>query len=169
MERWLALLSSILPLELPGKFPDLLVSTLCHDIFSSSSAHHPVGTTFRVTDFLAKIPVRKHTALKDANKTLQAIKSLLYSLAFARPEVRFSFRVLKAKNEKLNWTYAATPGQSLVEVATKIGGKDVVSSCVTASTSIENCDPDAHGGWKIDCILVSRDAGKFKAHASSSY
>jgi DNA mismatch repair ATPase MutL len=159
MERWLVPWLSIPRLELPGNFINLIVSPPCHDIFSSSSAPHPVGTTFRVTDFLAKIPVRKQTALKDANKTLSAIRTLLFAFAFARPEVRFSFRVLKAKNDKFNWTYAATPGQSLFEVATKVAGKDVVSSCTTASTSSEECDSDVYDGWKIDCVLVSRDAG----------
>ena len=38
--------------------------------------------------------------MKEATKTLQSIKSLLDSFAITRPELRFSLKVLKGKNDK---------------------------------------------------------------------
>ena len=130
-----------------------------HDYFSSSSASHPVGTTIRVQDFLTNIPVRKQTALKTATRTLGAIKSLLFAFAFARPEVRFSLKVLKGKVDKLNWTYAASSSQSLTEVTTKIVGKEVSSVCTPHTISSDTCDVSIGSDWSINAILISVTAG----------
>jgi DNA mismatch repair ATPase MutL len=115
-----------------------------------------------VQDFLTKIPVRKQSALKATMKTLEAIKSLLFSFAFARPEVRFSLKVLKAKNNKLNWTYTATPSQSLTEIATKVVGKEIASVCAPHSITSIDCDDATGAGWDISAILISPSAGMSK-------
>ncbi|KAK5045166.1 hypothetical protein LTR84_009499 [Exophiala bonariae] len=128
------------------------------EMLSSSSASHPVGTTFRVQGFLHNIPVRKQTALKSTTKTLQAIKTLLHSFAFARPNVRFSLKVLKAKNDKCNWTYAPSPKDSLVEVASKIVGQDIASAC----DCHQMCSDDIEGlekSWSIETLIASPSAG----------
>jgi DNA mismatch repair ATPase MutL len=135
---------------------------LYHDHFSSSSASHPVGTTIRVQDFLTKIPVRKQSALKATMKTLEAIKSLLFSFAFARPEVRFSLKVLKATNNKFNWTYTATPSHCLTEIATKVVGKEIASVCAPHSITSIDCDDATGAGWGISAILISPSAGMSK-------
>jgi DNA mismatch repair ATPase MutL len=98
-------------------------------LHSSSSASHPIGTTIRVQGFLERIPVRKQTAVKAASRSLLAIKKLLYAYAFARPTIRFSLKVLKGKNDKANWLYAASAGSVLLEAAAKIVGKDVAAHC----------------------------------------
>ncbi|OAP63742.1 hypothetical protein AYL99_02969 [Fonsecaea erecta] len=127
-------------------------------MLSSSSASHPVGTTIRVQNFLSKIPVRKQAALKETTKVLQAIKDLLFSLAFARPEVRLSLSVLKAKKNKINWRYAPPRTPSLTEVATKILGKNIVSECVTHSISSDGFNVGLDNGWKINALLLSPTA-----------
>ncbi|KAK5467908.1 hypothetical protein LTS15_000881 [Exophiala xenobiotica] len=127
-------------------------------MLSSSSASHPVGTTMRVQDFLTKIPVRKQTALKNDMKTLQAIKSLLFAFAFARRDVRFSLKVLKAKNDKLNWTYAAGQNADLTEIATKVLGKEVASECTPHKVSSADVDVEIENGWEVEALLVSADA-----------
>ncbi|EXJ73960.1 uncharacterized protein A1O5_02254 [Cladophialophora psammophila CBS 110553] len=137
--------------------------------FSSSSASHPVGTTIRVQDFLTKIPVRKQTALKESMKTLHAIRSLLFSFAFARPEVRLSLKILKGKNDKINWTYAPASIASITEVATKIVGKDIVTECTAHNISSEDCDVDLDNGWSINALLLSAAPGSANARNARQY
>ena len=60
--------------------------------YSSASASHPVGSTFRIQGFLQALPVRREVARKGASKTIVSIKKLLYNYAYARPSVRFSAR-----------------------------------------------------------------------------
>jgi hypothetical protein len=112
-----------------------------------------------VQDFLTKIPVRKQTALKNNTKTLQAIKGLLFAFAFARRDVRFSLKVLKAKNNKLNWTYAASQNADLTEIATKVLGKEVASECTPYKISSADTDVEIENGWEVEALLVSADAG----------
>lgn len=131
---------------------------LYHDHISSSSASHPLGTTVRVQDLLSNVPVRKQTALK-APKTLHEIKSLLFAFAFARPDVRFSFKVLKGKTDRLNWTYAASLKDSLIEVATKIVGKEIAAECRAYTISSNDPNVEVEGGWEIQALLLSPDAG----------
>lgn len=116
-------------------------------------------------DFLTKIPVRRQTALGSANKTLQSIKSLLFAYASARRDVRFSLKVLKSKNEKSDWIYAASRNASLHEVATKIVGKEIVSECIPYELSpTESGEEGIEDGWSLDALLVSPDAGALFIH-----
>lgn len=110
--------------------------------------------------FLHNIPVRKQTALKSAAKALQAIKALLYSFAFARPNVRFSLKVLKAKSDKGNWTYAPSPKDALTEVASKIVGQDIVSECAPHLITSDDTGDAIGEGWTIEGLLLSRTAGE---------
>ncbi|KIX01630.1 uncharacterized protein Z518_09356 [Rhinocladiella mackenziei CBS 650.93] len=137
-------------------------------MLSSSSASHPVGTTIRVQDFLAKIPVRKQIALKNIAKTLQSIKALLFSFAFARTEVRFSLNVLKGKNDKMNWTYAAASNDSLTDIASKIVGKEITAECTAYDTSSTGCDVGEED-WKIKALLVSPGADLAKVRNAAQH
>ncbi|KAI7490345.1 hypothetical protein KC351_g700 [Hortaea werneckii] len=89
----------------------------------------PVGTTVRITDFIKANPVRRQQALKNAEKVLKKTKLMLQAYAFARPQVRLSLKVLKAKTEKGNWVYAPKPNGSLEDAALKIVGSACVSQC----------------------------------------
>lgn len=89
----------------------------------------PKGTTVRILDFLKTLPVRRQTALKSASKSLIKIKRLLQSYALARPSVRFSLKLLKAKNDNGNWIYAPHNVDYIPEAARSILGKDVTEQC----------------------------------------
>jgi DNA mismatch repair ATPase MutL len=89
-----------------------------------------VGTTVRITDFLKHIPVRRQTALKSATQTLTRIKKLIQAYAIAQPSKRLLVKVLKAKNENNNWSYAPSIDPSLSDAALKVAGIEVSSSCV---------------------------------------
>jgi hypothetical protein len=100
-----------------------------------------VGTSVRATDFFNSLPVRKQTALKAAPKTLAKIKHILQAYALARPTIRFSLKVLKAKTDKGNFLYAPKAGASSVkDAASKIFGNNCTSQCswhVLQSHSLE--------------------------------
>ncbi|KAJ5766129.1 uncharacterized protein N7511_003745 [Penicillium nucicola] len=96
---------------------------------------HPVGTTVRIENFLKHIPVRKQTVLKAATRNLTRIKKLLQAYAMAQPSRRFSLKVLKAKNENGNWSYAPSADASVSDAALKIAGTEVSSCCVVQKLS----------------------------------
>ena len=108
---------------------------------SYERASHAVGTTVKVTRFLQHFPVRKEVALKYAPRTLLGIKEMLQSYAMARPTVRLSIKVLKAKNEKGNWTYAPRKDATVAEAALSVLGKDTVAQCTFMSS-----DSDSQSG-----------------------
>ncbi|KAF2096682.1 hypothetical protein NA57DRAFT_42483, partial [Rhizodiscina lignyota] len=87
------------------------------------------GTTVRATQFLDTLPVRKQTALKNTSKELAEVRRLLQAYALARPTVRISFRVTKAKSEKGNFTYAPKTNASVEDAVFKVVGKDCASQC----------------------------------------
>ncbi|KAK5124142.1 hypothetical protein LTR85_001845 [Meristemomyces frigidus] len=99
------------------------------EVISQERASLPVGTTVRITDFIKTSPVRRQVALKNTEKCLKKIKQTLQAYAFARPHVRLSLRVLKAKNDKGNWMYAPKPGGDVEDAAMKIVGSACVSQC----------------------------------------
>ncbi|KAK6007062.1 hypothetical protein QM012_006070 [Aureobasidium pullulans] len=113
-------------------------------------AAHPPGTTVRIANFLKNQPVRKQVALKAAPKTLTKIKQLLQSYAFARPAMRLSLKVIKAKNEKDNWTYAPKIGAGIEDTAFKVVGKPCASQCTWAELE--------HEAFTVQAFLPRPDA-----------
>lgn len=99
------------------------------EIKSKSKASHPVGTTIKITDLFKALPVRKQTALKASAKTLAKIKAMLQAYALARPYIRLALRVLKAKNDKGNWTYVPAKEQKKEDAAFKVVGKECAGQC----------------------------------------
>lgn len=99
------------------------------EVAGQERASLPVGTTVKITDYMKALAVRRQTALKNAEKCLKKIKYTLQSYAFARPHVRMSLRVLKAKNSKGDWTYAPKPGGNAEDAAFKIVGAACASQC----------------------------------------
>ena len=93
---------------------------------SEERTSHAVGTTIRIVDFLKSIPVRRQTALKQTTKDLFSIRKTIQAYALARPAIRYSLKVLKAKNDKANFTYAPKAEASVSDAATKIFGMKVV-------------------------------------------
>jgi DNA mismatch repair protein MutL len=124
-------------------------------------ATHPPGTTIRIANFLKNQPVRKQVALKAATKTLTKIKQLLQSYAFARPATRLSLKVIKAKNDKDNWTYAPKIGGGIEDTAFKVVGQPCASQCVWAELEYE--------GFTVEAFLPSPDAHASKIGGLGQY
>ena len=128
-----------------------------------------MGTTVRVVDYLKNIPVRRQTAIRATAKALSTTRRTLQAYALARPAVRFSLRVLKAKNEKGNWTYAPKAGASVIDAAAKVVGKKVVDQChwkVWRSTekniSVEAPEPNSNPQetFIVESVLAIPGCGK---------
>lgn len=123
---------------------------------SCTRTSHPAGTTLRVTDFLKYIPVRRQTALKDVTRNLTRIKKLLHAYAFAHPTLRFSMKVLKAKNENNNWMYAPSADTEIADAAIKIVGRDVSSCCIVKNFPSDSLEPN---GYELLAFLPKANAG----------
>ena len=96
----------------------------------------------RVERFLDTLPVRRQTAEKNSIKVLAKVKRLLQSYVFARPHLRFSLKVMKAKNDKGNWKYPkiagigiSKPKPSVFNAAKEIMGQKVTDQCQWFSTA----------------------------------
>ncbi|KOS38324.1 hypothetical protein ACN38_g10866 [Penicillium nordicum] len=115
------------------------------EVIGTQRTSHPVGTTVRITDFLKHIPVRRQTALKGAARNLTRIKKLLQAYAIAQPSKRLSLKVLKAKNENGNWTYAPSADASISDAALKVAGTETSSSCAVKRLSSQKTDGNQRG------------------------
>jgi DNA mismatch repair protein MutL len=120
------------------------------EVIAQERASTAVGTTVKITDFIKSNPVRRQVALKHTDQTLKRIKHILQSIAFARPHVRFSLKVLKAKNDKSNWMYAPKVGGNAEDAAFKIVGASCASQC-TWSVIEEH-------GFTLQAFLPKQDA-----------
>lgn len=134
--------------------PIFVVLLFTDHINRETRISHPVGTTIRIVDFLKHIPVRQQTALKASAKTTNKIRKLLYSYAYARPSVRFSLKVLRTNNNKGNWIYAPSSGNTVLEAAVKIGGKKLVEQCHWKVWMSNSEDPE-----RISDVEVNKEAG----------
>jgi DNA mismatch repair protein MutL len=101
-------------------------------IDSRSRASHPTGTTVTVTKFMYKLPIRKQMFLKEASKTLAKIKELLQAYVLARPNIKFSFKLLK--ESKALFSYAPRPNGGIKEAVSQLFGKEAASQCILKST-----------------------------------
>ena len=106
--------------------------------------------------------MRKQTALKNVTKTLSTIKKLLQSYAFARETVRFSFKVLKGKNDKANWQYSPVDNPaSLRGTAVRIIGKDAAGryELRRKTASVRGEKDVANDQYSVVALLASTDKG----------
>ena len=85
--------------------------------------------------------MRRQTAERNSSKILARVKRLLQAYVFARPHLRFSLKVLKAKNDKGNWKYPKIAGigiskskPSVFNAAKEIIGQKVTDQCQWFST-----------------------------------
>jgi len=131
------------------------------EIEAQDRASHPVGTTVRITDFLSHHPVRKQVALKGTVKTISKMKQILQSYAFARPTIRLSFRVLKAKNDRDNWTYAPKAGADAEEATLKVIGKPCTTQCTWSEVESK--------GFEIRAYVPRIDADLSKISGAGQY
>ena len=84
----------------------------------------------------------------------------------ARPSVRFSLKVLKAKSEKGNLMYAPKAEASTTDAATKIFGNRTTEQCQWKLWSSPSAD---HQGidqeiYKLECLLPKPQCGRLFLH-----
>ncbi|ORX99871.1 histidine kinase-like ATPase [Clohesyomyces aquaticus] len=131
------------------------------EVESTERASHPVGTTVKLTDFFKLLPVRKQSALKHSSKYLSQVKRVIQSYALARPTVRFSLQVRKAKTDKGNWVYAPKAGANAEDAAFKAIGRECASQCNW--TAIES------DGFEIQAFLPRADAVGAKISSEGAF
>ena len=100
-----------------------------------------MGTTVRVEKFLQNLPVRKQAAEKIVVKIHAKVKRMLQAYALARPHLRLSLKILKAKDRKGDWTYpksgaiSASRLEASFNAAADIFGKKLTSQCESTFSS----------------------------------
>ena len=135
---------------------------------------HPVGTTIRIERFFQPVPVRKQAMEKAASKTLGKIKKILQSYAIARPYLRLSLKVLKAKNDKDSFRYPLTTRATNsnheafdLNAVSQVLGKKAIDQChcvssiwSTAGEPLEEAQVALHEEtYRFQAILVRPDCG----------
>ena len=148
---------------------------------SEKRTSHPVGTTVRVERFLQNLPVRKQAAEKVSAKMLAKIKKTLQAYALARPHLRLSLKILKAKDRKGDWTYpksgslSASRLDASFNAATDIFGKKLTSQCEVMSSrwsstgeqideaTSEPLGPSASRdeSYRLEATMAKQDCGTY--------
>jgi DNA mismatch repair protein MutL len=125
---------------------------------SRSSTSHPVGTTIGITNLFSGLPVRRQTALKEAKQTLSRMKDLLQAYALARLKIRLSLKVSKA--EKLKWSIAPRPKDTVREIVSQVISRDVAAQCIEInSTPVPVDDELSHHSSLTEPFQSSLDNG----------
>ena len=124
--------------------------------------------------------MRRQTAEKNSIKVLAKVKGLLQAYVFARPHLRFSLKVLKAKNDRGNWKYPKIAGigiskfkPSIFNAAEELLGKKVTDQCQWFSTAWsstgEHIDSTSDnsgarvsqdGTYTLEAVLVKLECGR---------
>ena len=148
---------------------------------SEKRTSHPVGTTVRVEKFLQDLPVRRQAAEKISVKTLTKVKRMLQAYALARPHLRLSFKILKAKDRKGDWmfpksgAFIASPLEASFNAAADLFGKKLTSQCKPTlsrwsdtgeqidETMSEQLGPRAtrDDAYTMEAILAKSDCGTY--------
>ncbi|KAF2163862.1 hypothetical protein M409DRAFT_68138 [Zasmidium cellare ATCC 36951] len=130
------------------------------EVVGKDRASLPVGTCVKVTEFIKANPVRRQVTLKNTEACLKKIKRCLQAYAFARPHVRYSLRVLKAKTTKGDWVYAPKLNGNIEDAAIKVIGSACASQCLWSVLE--------HEGFSFQAFLPrpDADASKIGGHGS---
>lgn len=148
---------------------------------SEKRISHPVGTTVRVEKFLHNLPVRRQAVEKISVKMLAQTKRMLQAYALARPYLRLSLKILKAKDRKGDWTYPKSGAvstsqlQASFNAASDIFGKKLTSQCQLTSSfwsstgeqideaTSEKVGPNASRdeAYNFEAIMATKDCGSY--------
>nr|OQO28435.1 hypothetical protein B0A51_02984 [Rachicladosporium sp. CCFEE 5018] len=120
------------------------------ELAGQDRASAPIGTTVRINEFCKSNPVRRQMALKQSDQCLSNVKLLVKRYAFARPNVRLSLKVLKAKNDKGNWMYGPKAGGNAEDAAFSIVGAACASQCTWSIVELH--------GFTVRAFLPRADA-----------
>ncbi|KAI2781725.1 hypothetical protein F4815DRAFT_465470 [Daldinia loculata] len=128
----------------------------------------PVGTTVSISGLFHQLPVRKQVAIKDSAKAIGKIRELLCSYAMARPQLRYSLRVLQLP--KQNWNYSPKLRCSVKEAAVQLFGPDITTYCfekifeisdLTSSNdpSVKHQEPLLNCKYVFEAFILKPDSG----------
>jgi hypothetical protein len=81
---------------------------------------------------------------------------MVQAYAMARPSIRLSFKVLKAKHENPNWMYAPGKNATLTEAALKVAGTEIASNCILKNWPTSSRDGNASpegSGFRLVALL----------------
>ncbi|KAI0135216.1 hypothetical protein F4814DRAFT_444035 [Daldinia grandis] len=129
----LASANSLAQITVTTKFASEPVAVILHilpdtgGILNQQPASAPVGTTVSISGLFHRLPVREQVAIKDSVKAIGKIRELLYSYAMARPQLRYSLRVLQLP--KQNWNYSPKLRFTVKEAAVQLFGPDIATYC----------------------------------------
>lgn len=149
--------------------------------FSEKRTSHPVGTTVKVEKFLQNLPVRRQAAERMAAKMLAKVKRMLQAYALARPHLRLSLKILKAKDRKGDWTYpksgliSASPSEARLLAVTDIFSKNLTSHCELtfmswsstgeqideATSNQSGSDVNRDEQYTLEAIVAKQDCGTY--------
>ncbi|TQS33882.1 hypothetical protein Golomagni_05759, partial [Golovinomyces magnicellulatus] len=120
----------------------------------------PIGTTVLISDLFDKLPARKQNLLKHTQKTIDGIKSLIKTYAFARQgKLRFKFKILG--NPDSTWANvpsadATANGKSRMrDVIMQTFSKNLAKACIYEG--FEEPRAQNHIGIKLTAVLPSLD------------
>lgn len=126
----------------------------------------PVGTTVRVQNLFASIPVRKKITTDNIQKTIADAKHLLQTYALARPGIRLSFGILD--DNKTPWSFSPVGVPTVREAAFQVLGKDLAAQYADvtlaeptsspANRFVEELTEHATPGMAVDAFLPQQDA-----------
>ena len=156
---------------------------------SEKRTSHPVGTTVRVEKYLQSLPIRRQAAEKTTVKMLSKIKRMLQAYALARPYLRLSLKILKAKDRKGDWTFPKSGALSTsrldasLHAATDIFGKKLTSQCNVISSSwsstgeqmdeatSEELRPNASRDevYTLEATMAKRNCGVYSLTVNASH
>ncbi|KAI5866444.1 histidine kinase-like ATPase [Durotheca rogersii] len=88
----------------------------------------PTGTTVSVTDLFGRLPVRKRVAIRDSAKAVDRVREVLRSYTMARPQLKFSLKVLQAPRQ--SWSYSPKLNATAREASAQLFGVDLTNSCI---------------------------------------
>lgn len=127
----------------------------------------PVGTTVRIQNLFASIPVRKKTTTDNIQKSIVNVKHFLQAFALARPAIRLSFGI--TGENKAPWIYSPIKDPTVREAAFQVLGGDLAAQCTsrtmveTAASSpdnrlVEELTEQAISKITVDAFLPKQDA-----------
>ncbi|XP_044714985.1 histidine kinase-, DNA gyrase b-, and HSP90-like ATPase domain-containing protein [Hirsutella rhossiliensis] len=119
----------------------------------------PVGTTVQATQLFKNMPARKQLFIKERNKSVSSIKSLLKSYALARPHLKLSFRVTDDGSQ--SWSYSPNGSPTVREATLQIFGGGLATNCVHMTVGENNRGISIHDqqpkGFVLDAFLPRPD------------
>lgn len=134
------------------------VATILHlarECVAAARGHKsaPVGTSVCVTNLFGAYPVRHKRATSEATATIFKIKGLLECYAFARPQIKFSFKVLGGKQW---WSYVPSSGAALKDAVVQVMGRELAAQCMLRTSPFPVSDNETRNTQNCGLTLAGQ-------------